>query len=979
MTDIEKEANFTQESPRSAISGLNLQFLQQDIDDQSSTASGSVSIQNTELLTMATQTVVSFVFVNKQPSLFNLLIQMLTTNKFTPIPLGQNLENSNIPFKPSPTPLMPNSNNNNNGSTSSLSPNEKAAMMFNILDQAINAISQQYKKNFYTHILEKPTELSPTHDQLVAGCLSFINHMLHCAPTFFDFERYRQVLSAQGVNEIIKKYVKSVDPNVRCELLHYQKHKISGYRIAKQTSIITDHTNIVSFANRLCKMSFDQDFSSSIEDKLKRLGFESPDPTEELMGTGVLGLKNMIYFCARYSRIYKEILEAQLNKNGEQPFYSFSRVGFTLTNLLFELYIEDENLYEIIFDQDDWFEELFCISFELFDEIWEREARSIEDYITIVHKTRAILSRLKWTNPDSIKSFQVTLGNVLDEMWSKIQDQKEEMEMTARVGGLSDSIIGLPPQNAAGSSQNRFQKFIGEKFKNRKSDAINPSSVSEQGENGLNNSSGSVSSTATTNSTATTASTSTTNTPSSSNTTAVPASPTQHKVSTKSLSFRKLFTDLKSSENERKPWTQSPDGGTSDAAVPDTTNNNNSKLSPDEIAALDALEQQTPSSAMSGSLKSSGSYFYKTVKKAMTSLEKKGKTISKKVKKSKKNKRGDDENDVENHKEKKPKKSKKKKSEDNSSKKKSVLHLSFQQPTLENSQTSNASMDMELPEDYKPSLDYDFGSNSSDSYDSSEYEDEDEDDTNTDLQSITSSENNLKKSQIINNGVVMAHPVPAKHDSSAKTTTIVISEPGFNNTHSDMLSTPRDESSNPSNPSPSLSAVIANDKDQIGRSPSEQSLVDAASFNLHMKQKKLLDPVIEHPTTTNTSFSTPTTTPSSPKISGANSPDGGSQKVSPRPSGGSFKRPAFTKQLSTNSMGSHGYSSLSSERLRPVLSRAPIPSSFVNNHDLTKSPSNVSIKHLVTFFEEKSTISDTKSVNLLQRQKSFRSDASAEK
>jgi len=964
MTDIEKETNFTQESPRSAISGLNLQFLQQDVDDQSSSASGSV-VQNTELLTMATQTVVSFVFVNKQPSLFNLLIQMLTTNKFTPIPLGQ-MESSNIPFKPSPTPLMPNGNNHNSSNsstttTSTLSPNEKAALMFHILDQAINAVSQQYKKNFYTHILEKPTELSPTHDQLVAGCLSFINHMLHCAPTFFDFERYRQVLSAEGINEIIKTYVKSVDPSVRCELLHYQKHKISGYRIAKQTSIITESSNIISISNRLCKMSFDQDHGSSMEEKLKKLGFESPDPTEELLGTGVLGLKNMIYFCARYSRIYKEILEAQLNKN-DQPFYSFSRVGFTLTNLLFELYIEDENLYEIVFDQDDWFEELFCISFELFDEIWEREAKSIEDYIPVVHKTRAILSRLKWTNPSSIKNFQITLGNVLDEMWSKIQDQKEEMEMTARVGGLSDSIMGLPSQNngASGSplAQNRFQKFIGEKFKNRKSDAVNPAQVAEQGENGLNNSSGSISSTTTTNSTATTTS----------NVTTTPSSPTQHKISTKSLSFRKLFTDLKTSENERKVWNQ--EGGGENVSS-NTTGDNSSKLSPDEIAALEALEQSTPSSVMSGSLKSSGSYFYKTVKKAMTTLEKKGKTISKKVKKSKKHKR--DENDTEP----KEKKSKKLKEKKDPSKKKSVLHLSFQQPSLEHSQNSNASL--ELPDDYKPSLDFDFDQNSSDSYDTSEYDDEDEDDTNTDLQSITSSENNLKKSQVINHNVV-------RNDinSTPKTTTIVISSTGDfdNNNHntniqntntstSDMLSTPRDDGA--SNPSPNLLGVAAPiaEKDQIGRSPSEQSLVDAASFNAHMKQKKLLDPLSEQPIT-------PTTT----TISGSNSPDGGSRKASPRPTNGasSFKRPAFTKQLSTNSMGSHAYSSLSSERLKPVLSRAPIPQSFVNSHhDLTKSPSNISIKHLVTFFEEKSTISDTKSVNLLQRQKSFRSDASADK
>ncbi|EFA75573.1 engulfment and cell motility ELM family protein [Heterostelium album PN500] len=705
------------------LAGLKQQIEASDDSSQSETD------QSVDMLTTA---VVSFVFVSKQASLFNLLIQMLSTNKFAPV---QN--QFNIPFQPSPDPsvVIPAHQESLNSSTGSSSP-KTSALMFNVLNDAINSVSQQYQKNFYINIIERTDNNNPSYNQLLAGCLSFINHMLSAAPTHFDFERYRQQLSAQGVNDIIKKQIKNVDPNVRSELLHYQKHKIANIKTGK---LIIDKQSIDHLVTRLLKVSFpnktfDEPTSSSngntsTEQKMKILGFQSGATTgsisnTELLGTGILGLRNLIYFGARYSRIYLEILNVQMKRDQEEAIYSFINVAMCLTNCIYEIYIDDENLYEVIFDQDDWFEEMFSISFELFDEIWEKEAKVPEDFVTILHKTRNILSRIKWTNQDSIQSFQIALGTVLDEIWNREDEIVEDQHR--RLMPLSDSIIGLPHGHGGGSGSGngkshehsnlthatqRFQKF----FKSRKD---------SNDEIGLNSSSGSIASNVDSAppSPSLQGSTESSN---NNNATTGGRKVTHIRHHMKSMSFKKLFefkdknpnggatlnqsqeiprvdtddeesreTQIKekdlSNEEEKKSFEriikvlkntaatlkhkQSGDKSTAtkidtsalaqqqqaevksdsldvvivssqssssslnqeldqQTTVAISTDENGQHFQFDDVQSINSSQTSSPKMNTSDKLKASGSVMYKTVKKVMHSIEKKGKTIKKKVKK----------------------------------------------------------------------------------------------------------------------------------------------------------------------------------------------------------------------------------------------------------------------------------------------------------------------------------------------------------
>ncbi|GAM21864.1 hypothetical protein SAMD00019534_050390 [Acytostelium subglobosum LB1] len=711
---------------------------------------------------MLATVVVSFVYSNKQPSLFNLLIQMLSTTNSsnsnsnsnstnnsnsgsslkisTPLALGGPAHNNatlaNIPFQPSPNPILaasasalPNPQQlqqqdgslNYSGSITS-AVRSTQSLMFHVLNDAIYAVSQQYQKNFYIHIIEPTAAAEQSHqmyDSLLAGCLSFINHMLCAAPTHFDFERYKQLLSVQGVNGIIKKHIKNLNPHVRSELIHYQKHKTANIKNGRQ---VQDKQNIDQLVARLVKLSFLNKDSEdkSFEEKLKLLGFEdSPEAT--LMGTGVLGLRNMIYFGARYSRIYHEILSVQMGKERDGAYYSFPQVAMALTNCLFEIYLDDDNLYEIIFDQDDWFEELFSISFELFDEIWEKEAKVPEDFVTVLHKTRNLISRIKWTNPDSIQSFQVNLGNVLDEIWNREVEIVEDS--LKRIIPLSDSIIGLPTNanyqtQPSGNSSPRFQKFrstnSSDRLKQPEGSDPQPTPVS------TSTSSPALIDSSATEATASSSSSSTTS-PSSSSTTPTNGAASQQQSTQqharkyqrlrqqmKSISFKKLFesgvntnrnsvnlsgtpimTSATQDPTQPAEGTQvisltasqeipasprrnyQPDGKNEEevktfARVSKLLKNAVSTLkhrvqpvdkdkekekekekkadsvqaSPVVVAAqpvtdqeLDNLELDGVKVSKQGSLRASGTAVYQTMRKMMQSIEKKGKTIKKRVKK----------------------------------------------------------------------------------------------------------------------------------------------------------------------------------------------------------------------------------------------------------------------------------------------------------------------------------------------------------
>eukprot|EP01133_Synstelium_polycarpum_P013340 gene13340-15689_t len=628
-----------------ALAGLNLH-----VDEQVEES------DNTELLVGAATAVVSFVFVNKQAALFNLLIQMLSSNKFTPAVATLDRSDSalgRIPFQPSPDPT----------SEARGTSKQHPSHMFSILHNAVLAVSQQYQKNFYIHIIAN-IQTTETDQLLLAGCLSFINHMLSSAPTHFDFERYRQLLSAQGVNDVIKK------------------HRTSGISMGKH---VNDRATIEHLVTRLAKLSFPSangNEDSSITEKIRLLGFETDDATTELVGTGILGLRNLIYFGARYPRIYKEILTVQTNRDKEEAHYSFAHVAMSLTNAIYELYVDDENLYEIVFDQDDWFEELFSISFELFDEIWERDASNPEDFLTVLHKTRNLLTRIKWTNPDTILSFQVNLGGVLDEVWSKDDLTSEQRPVL----GLSDSILGLPTSKHHNHTY-RFQKFFNERLDRIKT-------VGRKDSAGSNVSSHSEDQT---NTELTSSSSSAVRPPDSPS--SAPTTPSLHghkshlRNGTKSTSFKKLFEFARSSHGASNEETLAAMNGEVKQVVfgereatlddeessmstighqPTTLSQSIEKMAKKIKKSVHSMrhKDKTPDSAESlgvemddqqsrtfteqqsrtftdqpqyeheerhalDTIKSGGIAMYKTVKKAMHSIEKKGKTIKKKVKRRK--------------------------------------------------------------------------------------------------------------------------------------------------------------------------------------------------------------------------------------------------------------------------------------------------------------------------------------------------------
>jgi ELMO domain-containing protein len=118
------------------------------------------------------------------------------------------------------------------------------------------------------------------------------------------------------------------------------------------------------------------------------MGFQGTDPATDFRGMGLLGLYNLIYIAENHPVIFRRIVKEQSSR--EDNDYPVAVTGISITQLLFTLFKIGEDkqepvVYNILFDHDFAFEEMYCIIFQLLDRTWDEMNAAYMDFPRVLN------------------------------------------------------------------------------------------------------------------------------------------------------------------------------------------------------------------------------------------------------------------------------------------------------------------------------------------------------------------------------------------------------------------------------------------------------------------------------------------------------------------------------------------------------------------------------------------------------------------
>ena len=119
------------------------------------------------------------------------------------------------------------------------------------------------------------------------------------------------------------------------------------------------------------------------------MGFQGTDPATDFRGMGLLGLDNLIYIAENHSLIFRRIVKEQSSRDDND--YPVAVTGISITQLLFTLLKlgedkqEDNFVYNILFDHDFAFEEIYSVVFQLLDRTWDEMNAAYMDFPRVLN------------------------------------------------------------------------------------------------------------------------------------------------------------------------------------------------------------------------------------------------------------------------------------------------------------------------------------------------------------------------------------------------------------------------------------------------------------------------------------------------------------------------------------------------------------------------------------------------------------------
>uniref|UniRef100_A0ACD6ARV7 Uncharacterized protein n=2 Tax=Avena sativa TaxID=4498 RepID=A0ACD6ARV7_AVESA len=131
------------------------------------------------------------------------------------------------------------------------------------------------------------------------------------------------------------------------------------------------------------------------------MGWQGSNPATDFRGSGFVSLENLLFFARIYPASFQRLL---LKSQGMRATweYPFAVAGVNISHMLIQLlelnsarpkYLPGVNFIRMMSDEDEVFDILYCIAFEMMDAQWLAMRASYMQFNDVLEATRAQLER----------------------------------------------------------------------------------------------------------------------------------------------------------------------------------------------------------------------------------------------------------------------------------------------------------------------------------------------------------------------------------------------------------------------------------------------------------------------------------------------------------------------------------------------------------------------------------------------------------
>ncbi|KAG4967692.1 hypothetical protein AAZX31_12G103700 [Glycine max] len=138
-----------------------------------------------------------------------------------------------------------------------------------------------------------------------------------------------------------------------------------------------------------------------ISDQWKDMGWQGPNPSTDFRGCGFISLENLLFFARKYPESFHKLL---LKKDGKRATweYPFAVAGINISFMLIQMLdlcsekprcLPGMNFVKLLGENEEAFDVLYCIAFEMMDAQWLAMHASYMDFNDVLQATRMQLER----------------------------------------------------------------------------------------------------------------------------------------------------------------------------------------------------------------------------------------------------------------------------------------------------------------------------------------------------------------------------------------------------------------------------------------------------------------------------------------------------------------------------------------------------------------------------------------------------------
>ena len=222
------------------------------------------------------------------------------------------------------------------------------------------------------------------------GALHVINSFIEHAPDRATFEEFLLLIENFGYLEELKAQLTTVTAVDFKKAVYWHQVAKSNYW-AQEKAIGYDKTNPEHEAMlmELWTTCFpNEQLENRVSEQWKLLGFQGTDPGTDFRGMGILGLKHILYFAKKYTRIFTEMAMTQAQRKSH--YYPVSTAGINISAMLLEILNvgkkqDDEvgEIFPILFDHPHALEEMYCVIFQMFHRVWDEMKADYMDFTVV--------------------------------------------------------------------------------------------------------------------------------------------------------------------------------------------------------------------------------------------------------------------------------------------------------------------------------------------------------------------------------------------------------------------------------------------------------------------------------------------------------------------------------------------------------------------------------------------------------------------